>query len=130
MPTASAQQNNGHFDALGAHEDRIGRLEDAILALVKNTTELNGVMKGLDSRLESLADSMQTGFEKVGGQLSDASEQLVEKEKRIGDLEGKKADEAKVRAHWVEVGQKVAIYVATGVLGALGGWLGKIWMTP
>lgn len=111
------------FDALAAHEDRLVRLEDALIESAKQTAELSVCMRSFEGKLETMIDTIGDGLKSLGSELQAQKVQQASVEKRLEALEAKKAADDKAREKWTDVAQKVAVYVATGILGAVGGWL-------
>ena len=113
------------FDTLAAHEDRLVRLEDAILESAKQTAELSGCMRSFEGKLEIMLGSLGDNLESIGRKMSETEKALAETGKRLEALEAKKEADAKQRAAWAIIAQKVGAYVVTGLLGAVGGWFMK-----
>lgn len=78
-------------------------------------------MRSFEGKLEDMTNAIRDGLDRMGQKMDTNEATLVEVEKRLTELEKKKQAEAKTKARWLEIAQKVAIYVAT----AAAGWLGK-----
>lgn len=115
-----------HFDALNAHEDRLVRLEDALLESAKQTAELSGCMRNFGSQLETMMDTLQGNLQAASIRAAETEKALSEIAKRTEALEARKQQEAKARAAWIDVAQKIGVYAATTSVGAVGGWLLKV----
>lgn len=124
VPAAQPQQ----FDALNAHEDRLVRLEDALLESAKQTSELSGCMRSFGTQLETMMDTLQDNLQAASRRAAETEKALSEIAKRTEALETRKELDAKARAAWVDVAQKIAVYAATGSVGAVGGWLMKVFL--
>ncbi len=121
-----AQAPLPHFDALNAHEDRLVRLEDALLESARQTAELSGCMRSFGTQLEHMMDTLQANLQAASARAAETEKALSEIAKRTAALEVRKEQEAKARAAWADVAQKIGVYAATTTVGAVGGWLLKV----
>lgn len=116
------------FDALAAHEDRLVRLEDALLESAKQTAELSGCMRSFESKLEVMMDGLNVNLARMSAKMDSSEDALSDTMKRLEALEARKVAETASRAKWVDVAQKIALYAGTGIIGAIGGWLMKVFV--
>jgi len=125
-----APQPPPSFDPLSAHEDRLVRLEDALLESAKQTAELSGCMRSFEGKLEVLMDSLKTNLDGLGVKMNSGEAALAETMRRLEALEIRKASEVQARARWIDIAQKIGIYAVTAGGSAVAGWMARVMMTP
>lgn len=116
------------YDALSAHEDRLVRLENALIESARQTAELSGCMKSFEGKLEGIADLLTRDLRTVGAKMAATETALAETSRRLHALELRKEATERAKARWRDVAEKVALYVLTGTLGAIGGWFAKLFL--
>lgn len=126
MPTPQPAQA---FDALSAHEDRLVRLEDALIESARQTADLSGSMKSFEHKLEGFMITLGSDLRAVSQKISATEAALATTSRRLEALEARKEAADKSKARWRDNAEKVGLYVLTGTLGAIGGWLIRLFAT-